>query len=132
MSRNRLNPTHSLGQFIYGIYDYHHDRGMPQKTAKARMIDNTLEACFKIIKREEEIPDQMLVLMAQWISRVLNDRGTFITKEVTAKQIEDETAFKALKDLKDVKNALDIFIQNYTGWNNTKNNKNNYMESRNK
>ncbi|MEB9561587.1 hypothetical protein P4I85_13920 [Bacillus cereus] len=116
MSRKRLNPTHSLGQFIYGIYDYHHDRGMPQKTAKARMIDNTLEACVSVIRKEEEIPDQMIVLMAQWMSRTLNDRGAHITREVTNKQVEDKEAFKALTDLKDLKNSLDTFIENYKGW----------------
>ncbi|HDX9674139.1 TPA: hypothetical protein ROY08_001396 [Bacillus cereus] len=119
MSRKRLNPANSLGQFIYGIYDYHHDRGMPQKTAKARMIDNTLEACVNVIRKEEEIPDQMIVLMAQWMSRTLNDRGTHITREVTSKQIEDKEAFKALTDLKTLKNSLDTFIENYKGWSDT-------------
>ncbi|PGV23030.1 hypothetical protein [Bacillus cereus] len=119
MSRKRLNPTHSLGQFIYGIYDYHHDRGMPQKTAKARMIDNTLEACVSVVRKEEEIPDQMIVLMAQWMSRTLNDRGVHITRGVTNKQTEDKEAFKALTDLKNLKNSLDTFIENYKGWSDT-------------
>lgn len=119
MSRNKIDPTHSLGQFIYGIFDYYHDRGMPQKTAKARMIDSTLETCAKIMRKEEEIPDQMLVLMAQWMSQALNNRGAQITKEI--KQHQDKGTYKdsmlqPLHDLRPTKDAIDRFIETYKGW----------------
>ncbi|EOO44398.1 hypothetical protein [Bacillus cereus] len=119
MSRKRLNPSHSLGQFIYGIYDYHHDRGMPQKTAKARMIDNTLEACVNVMRKEEEIPDQMIVLMAQWMSQSLNNRGIQITKEIKQHQNKGtykESMLQPLHDLRPTKDAIDHFIETYTGW----------------
>lgn len=119
MSRNKIDPTHSLGQFIYGIFDYYYDRGMPQKTAKARMIDSTLETCVKIMRKEEEIPDQMLVLMAQWMSRALNDRGATISRSVSNKKQVNTESLKTLTDIKEVKDVLDKFIENYKGWSDT-------------
>ncbi|MEB2276966.1 hypothetical protein LAV82_23390 [Bacillus sp. ILBB4] len=120
MVRKKANPADSLERFMFGIYDYYHDRGMPQKTAKARMIDNTLEVCVKNMNKEKEIPDHMLVLMAQWMSRALNNRGAQITKDIKKHQEEgtyDEKMLNILHQLKAPKDAVDSFIETYKGWN---------------
>jgi hypothetical protein len=117
LSRKKADPADSLARFMYGIYDYHVDRGMPQKTAKARMIDRTLEVCTNTIKEEEDIPDHMLVLLAQWMSRSLNHRGVQITKAVKSKEYSTEEDLQPLRDIKELKDLTDKFIENYKGWN---------------
>lgn|GEM_PF-2610593 len=126
MARKKPNPANSLARFMYGIFDYYHDRGMPKKTAKVRMIDNTLEECVKIMKQEEEVPDHMLIVMAQWMSRILQYRGAHMTKQIrtmqqkanaTQQPIEiDEAYLQPLRDLKAAKDAIDQFIETYKGW----------------
>lgn len=119
MSRGKHNPAHSLERFMYGIYDYYHDRGMPEKRAKARMVDSTLEACTKLIRQEEDIPDHMMVIMAQQMSQALNNRGAQITKiikEQQAKGTYTHDMLQPLHDLKAIKDSVDTFIENYTGW----------------
>lgn len=124
MTRKRTNPAHSLSQFMLGVYDYYRDRGMPQKAAKTRMIDHSLEEIVQLIKQEKEVPDHMLVLMAQWMSKALNQRGVTMTKEVKAmqeKSTEDTidvnlTPFHQIKELKDV---TDRFVESYKGWSDT-------------
>lgn len=124
LSRKKPDPSHSLGQFLLGIYDYYHDRGMPQQTAKARMIDVSLEEIVKLMKQEKEVPDHMLVLMAQWMSRALNQRGNQMTKEVKAMQersTEDiiDVDLTPFHEIKQTKDALDKFIETYVGWSET-------------
>lgn len=119
VSRKKNNPADSLGRFMYGVYDYYHDRGMPKQTAKARMIDSTLKTCTDMMKEEEEIPDQMLVIMAQFMSRALNNRGADITKVIKKHQEEgtfDEKQLRPLHDIKGTKDAIDRFIETYKGW----------------
>lgn len=117
MARKKPNPATSLARFIHGIFDYYHDRGMPAKTAKARMIDNTLEECVKLMRSEKEVPDEMLVLMAQWMSRSLNNRGAQITKDIKASNISyTDEQLQPLRDIKEAKDAVDRFIEKYKGW----------------
>lgn len=119
MSRKKHNPADSLERFMYGIYDYYHDRGMPQKRAKARMVDSTLEACTKLMRQEEEIPDHMLVIMAQHMSQALNNRGAQITKDIKSHQDKGtytENMLQPLHDLKPAMDAVNRFIETYTGW----------------
>lgn len=120
MARKKASPADSLGRFIFGIYDYYHDRGMPQKTAKARMIDDTLETVSDIMKKEDEIPDHMLVLMAQWMSKSLNARGAQMTKTVRETDMEaqhdTDAILQPLRDIKAAKDAIDVFIETYKGW----------------
>lgn len=117
MARRKADPADSLARFMYGIYDYFVDRGMPQKTAKARMIDSTLEVVSNTMKEEEDIPDHMLVLMAQWMSRSLNNRGIEITRAVKSKGASTEEDLQPLRDIKELKDITDKFIENYKGWN---------------
>jgi hypothetical protein len=125
MGRKKHNPADSLGRFMLGVYDYYHDRGMPQKTAKARMIDSTLEVCTNFMKEEDEVPDEMLVIMAQFMSKALNNRGAQMTK--TIREIEKNAAtdpramdtgklLTPLHDIKKAKDAMDTFIETYKGW----------------
>lgn len=117
VARRKPNPADSLGRFMIGIYDYYHDRGMPTNTAKARMIDSTLEQVSNLMKAEQDIPDQMLVLMAQWMSRSLNNRGAQITKELKDTPQEQLTSeiLQPLNDIKAAKDAIDVFIKSYEG-----------------
>jgi adenylate kinase family enzyme len=117
LARKKADPSDSLARFMYGIYDYYVDRGMPQKTAKARMIDSTLEVCSNSMREEEDIPDHMMVLMAQWMSRSLNNRGIQITRAVKNKGTSTEEDLQPLRDIKELKDMTDKFIENYKGWN---------------
>lgn len=123
MTRNNRNPAYSLGQFMMGIYDYYHDRGMPQTTAKARMIDNTMEKVTDFVGKEKDIPDHMLVIMSQFLSKALDKRGADIAKAIQSKYSQGSTVpeneLAALRDLKPLKDELETFIQNYKGWSET-------------
>lgn len=120
LARKKANPAESLARFMHGIYDYYTDRGMPSKTAKARMVDSTLEECVKLIKSEKEVPDEMLVIVAQWMSRSLNNRGAQITKDITDSGVQyAQEELQPLRDIKTAKDAIDVFIQNYKGWSGT-------------
>lgn len=117
MSRKKYNPADSLGRFMIGIYDYYKDRGMPQKTAKARMVDNTFTEIVELMKEEQDIPDHMLVIMAQFMSRALNNRGAQITKKIKDSGIEyKHEELQPLRDIKEAKDVIDVFIENYKGW----------------
>lgn len=120
MARKKYNPADSLGRFMIGIYDYYKDRGMPQKTAKARMVDNTFNEVVELMKEEKEVPDHMLVIMAQFMSRALNNRGAQITKDIKESGIEyAQEELQPLRDIKAAKDAIDVFIENYKGWSET-------------
>jgi hypothetical protein len=111
---------------MYGIYDYYTDRGMPKMRAKVRMVDHTLESCVNnVMKHEKEVPDEMLVIMAQWMSRSLNNRGAQMTKvikeveqnaDADPRSADTEKLLKPLHDIKKAKDAVDTFIENYKGW----------------
>jgi hypothetical protein len=117
LARKKYNPADSLGRFMIGIYDYYTDRGLPQNTAKARMVDNTLNEVVELIKQEKEVPDHMLVIMAQFMSRALNTRGAQITKIIQESDMEPtEEHLKPLRDIKPATDAINTFIENYKGW----------------
>lgn len=120
MTRKKANPAQSLARFMHGIYDYYADRGMPSKTAKARMMDSTLEECIKLMKQEEDIPDEMLVILSQWMSRALNNRGAQITKLISEKYPKGtpvpDDILVPLRKIKAAKDEVDTFIENYKGW----------------
>lgn len=120
MARKKANPATSLSRFMHGIFDYYHDRGMPAKTAKARMIDNTFEEAVKLMRSEKEVPDEMLVIMSQWMSRALNNRGAQITKDIKESGVQyTNEELQPLRDIKATKDAIDSFIENYKGWSET-------------
>lgn len=123
MTRKKVNPAQSLSRFMHGVCASYTDRGMPINRAKVRMVDHTLEECVKLMKSEEDVPDEMLVIMAQWMSRALNNRGSTMTKEI--KKIEENVnedpqlindLLQPLRDIKAVKDAIDTFIETYKGW----------------
>lgn len=120
MSRKKANPAESLARFIHGIYEYYTDRGMSSKTAKARMIDNTLEETVRLMNQEKDVPDEMLVIMAQQFSRALNQRGAAISKTIKKKypqgNVVPENEVIPLRDIKSVKDQIDTFIETYKGW----------------
>lgn len=117
MSRKKADPADSLARFMYGIHDFYVDKGMPSKTAKGRMVDKTLEVVSNHIKEEDEIPDHMLVMMAQWMSRSLKVRGSQITTAVKSKESSSEEDLLPLRHIKELVDVTDKFIQNYKGWN---------------
>lgn len=123
MSKKKRNPADSLGRFMLGIHDYYHDRGMPRMTAKARMANHTLEEFTKLMKQEEEIPDQMLVIMAQHMSRSLHSRGATITKGIEQKYPKGTPVpdgdLVSLRVIKSAKDSIDEFIETYEGWGDT-------------
>ena len=120
LARKKANPAQSLSRFMHGVYDYYTDRGMPSKTAKAKMMDHTLEESVKLMIAEREVPDEMLVIMAQWMSRALNNRGAQITKTIneayTQGNVTPDTVLQPLRDIKSAKDAIDVFIETYKGW----------------
>lgn len=120
MARKKYNPADSLGRFMIGIYDYYTDRGMPQNTAKARMVDSTFNEIIGLMKEEKDVPDQMLVIMAQFMSRALNNRGAQITNIIKKSEVEyAQEELQPLRDIKAAKDAIDVFIENYKGWSET-------------
>lgn len=93
---------------------------MADKIAKVRMIDNMFEEAVKLIQKEEEVPDEMLVLMAQWMSRALNNRASQIANKIEhdyprwTPVPEDKLA--PLWKIKQTKDAIDEFVETYAGW----------------
>lgn len=106
-----------LHRFMKNIADYYHDKGMPIKTAKARMYDETFDACYELMKKEEDIPDHALVILMQFASRMLNQRGYEITNEVKSDQdvTSDDFRVQALRQIKQIKDEIDTFIAEYRG-----------------
>ncbi|QHW35744.1 hypothetical protein GZH47_33160 (plasmid) [Paenibacillus rhizovicinus] len=112
------NPTASLSRFLYAIFDYHQDKGLPVPVAKAKMYDDSFETLFKLMKQEKGIPDHMLAIAAQFMSRTLNLRGSQLAKQAQDLQKDDpqvQVILKAMQDIKLVKDAVDIFISSYKG-----------------
>ncbi|MBU5262048.1 hypothetical protein [Bacillus atrophaeus] len=118
MSRRKPNPADSLSRFMIGIYDYYINRGMPQNTAKIKMFKDALEECLKLLKTEKEIPDQMLILLVESMSKSLNSRGAEITKKIKDLPENDisEDMLKILRQLKQLQDEAQLFIENYSGW----------------
>lgn len=117
MKREIANPSESLGRFIQGIYAYYADKGYPVKTAKAKMIDDAMSELVHFIKVEKDVPDELIVLLAQQVSGSLYERGTQITKSVRKKGTPPtEETLEVLRLLKETTMALDTFVSNYTGW----------------
>jgi hypothetical protein len=115
------DPAYSLRRFMHGIYFYHQDKGMPLKTAKARMYDETLDACFELMKSEELIPEHATVIAAQFMFRVVNQRGLALAKELKEETDEQriEKLRTALQQLNQLKTTLDEFISHYEGGENS-------------
>lgn len=121
MSRKKPNPADSLSRFMIGIYDYYVNRGMPQNTAKVKMLKDTLEECLKLLKTEKEIPDQMLILLVQSMSKALNSRGAEITKKIKDLPENDISGdmLLILRQIKQLHDETQLFIENYSGWSDT-------------
>lgn len=118
MSRRKPNPADSLSRFMIGIYDYYINRGMPQNTAKIKMFKDTLEECLKLLKTEKEIPDQMVIVFTQCLSKALNNRGAQITKEIKdlpENEINDDK-LNVLRQIKQLQDESQSFIETYNGW----------------
>lgn len=93
---------------------------MANKIAKVRMIDNMFEEAVKLMQKEEEVPDEMLVLMAQWMSRALNNRASQIANKIKHDYprwtpVSDDKLVP-LRKIKQTKDAIDEFIETYAGW----------------
>jgi hypothetical protein len=108
-------PADALARFMHGIFEFYRDKGMPQKSAKARMFDETLDTCYSLMSKEQEIPDHALVIAAQFLSRLLNSRGVKLTNAVKAQQDPNDARLEAMRQIKAVKDALDQFISIYKG-----------------
>ncbi|OXB94846.1 hypothetical protein [Parageobacillus galactosidasius] len=119
MKREKAKATYVFHRFIHGIFQYYHDKGMPLETAKARMFKEVYDTCLDFAKREEGIPDHLLVLTMQFVSKFLNHRGFVLSKKLKETNSNDEQAITrlraALRDLKQVKDAIDHFIETYRG-----------------
>jgi len=115
MSKN--NPASSLSRFMHGVYFHYFNKGMPTNTAKARMYDETLDACFDFVKNEKDIPDHAVVISAQFMYRVINQRGLALAKELKETKDDEKIMIlrKALQQLNQVKTSLDEFISTYEG-----------------
>lgn len=112
------DPKDSLSRFMHGIYAHYSDKGIGSKKAKGRMIDETLQTVRGFIDKEQEIPDHLLVLVAQAFSQSLHHRGKKITTETISTSSgskEQESHLVALRQLKDAKDATDLFITTYKG-----------------
>lgn len=120
MSRKKPDPTYSLSRFIYGIYAYYIDRGVPSQTAKVKMVDGTMETVFSFIKKEKDVSDKMLLAVAKWLSKALSYRGSEITAQIKNKysqsQSVPEQELLPLREIKQLKDSLDKFANSYTGW----------------
>lgn len=117
MTRKKPNPAHALSRFMHGIFDFYNDRGMPVKTAKARMYDETLQSCLDLMKKEDLIPDHAVVIGMQFTSSLLNARGAALAKLLQKEQDPNEIQLlrKALQELKSAKDQVDSFITTYKG-----------------
>jgi hypothetical protein len=120
MKREKAKATYAFHRFIHGIFQYYHDKGMPLETAKARMFKEVYDTCLDFAKKEEGIPDHLLVLTMQFASKLLHHRGFVLSKKLLKEtdSYDEETIARlrtALRDLKQVKDAIDHFIETYRG-----------------
>jgi deoxyadenosine/deoxycytidine kinase len=111
-------PTASLSRFLHGIFEYHRDKGVPVAVAKAKMYDEALEAIYKMMKDEREIPDHMMAISATFMRRALNMRGVQLKKQVEKLPKDDPQIPIILEAMRDIKAAVDAtehFIKSYKG-----------------
>jgi hypothetical protein len=113
-------PADALARFMFGIFDFYRDKGMPHKTAKARMYDETLDTLFKMMREDPDIPDHGLVIALQFVSRLLNNRGVQLSNELRKSSNQNDLNHiselrKALSQLKTLKTQVDEFISAYKG-----------------
>jgi hypothetical protein len=113
----KAKPADALSRFMHGIFSFYRDKGMPVNTAKARMYDETLEACGKMMKQDPDIPDHTLVIASQFLYDLVNQRGIELSKELKkmADVKTDDPRMTALRQLKASKDALNSFISSYKG-----------------
>ena len=111
--------AYAFHRFIHGIFQHYYDKGMPLNTAKARMFKEVYDTCLDFAKREEGIPDHLLILTMQFASKLLNHRGFVLSKKLKETDPNDEQTIMrlrtALRDLKQVKDTIDHFIETYRG-----------------
>ncbi|WP_067923943.1 hypothetical protein [Alicyclobacillus shizuokensis] len=116
-ARANAKPALALGRFVHALFEHYHDKGMPMRTAKARMYDESLDTIYKFLKQEQDIPDHALVIAMQFASRALNHRGVALTKQF--QNVTDEKALESartlLRQIKAAKDAVDEFISSYKG-----------------
>lgn len=116
-TRKPTKPIQALSRFMHGIFDFYHDRGMPQDTAKARMLKETYDTCFDFFKSEQQIPDHQLVITLEHSTKMLNKRGSDLSKKLSISKDEAEITKlrEALQQIKNAKDSLDGFISSYKG-----------------
>ncbi|MCD7911033.1 hypothetical protein KC480_05775 [Bacillus velezensis] len=121
MSRRKPNPADSLSRFMIGVYDYYKDRGMPQNTAKIKMYKDSLDECLKLFKTEKEIPDEILILLVQFTTKAIVNRGAQITKKIKDLPQDNvsEDMLEILRQLKQLQDEAETFIAKYIGWSDT-------------
>ncbi len=114
------NPTSAIARFLYGIFQSHRNLGMPKEGAKAKMYDETYDEIFKMIKNDTIIPDHSLVISAQHMRRLLNERGYVLSqllKEAVSSndELQMNTIRQAMKEIQVTMQSLDEFISVYKG-----------------
>lgn len=114
MGRRKAKPIYAFHRFLEGIFSYYFDRGMPKNSAKLKMYKETYEVIFDFAKKEEDIPDHVLVATMLHASRLLNQRGYTLSKRL-AKDKSNNNLRKELKNIKETKDVVDHFVSTYRG-----------------
>jgi predicted nucleic acid-binding Zn-ribbon protein len=117
MSRKPPKIKSGLSRFVQSVFLYFHDRGMPVFTAKVRMFNETYDVLEDFYKKENDVPDHVLVSTLQHASRQLNNRGSKLAKKLSeAKDPEEIASLRAaLSQIKKAKDDVDVFITTYRG-----------------
>jgi len=117
VKRNTPKVIHSLKRFMYGIFNYYHDKGMSLKASKIKMFHEVYDILIDIAKQEEDIPDHLLILSLQHASKMLNSRGVVLSNKLRETQDpqKQQKLRQLLREIKQIKDSIDEFTKNYRG-----------------
>lgn len=119
MTRKPAKPIYAFHRFLEGIFSYYYDKGMKKEAAKLKMYKESYETIFDFAKKEQDVPDHALVATMQHASRLLNQRGFQLSKELE-KDTNNENLRESLVHIKEAKESADHFVSTYRGESNDK------------
>lgn len=109
--------TTGLYRYVIGIFDHYFSRGMNERTAKIKALDESYKVIRSVIEQDQKVPDYLVTVTAENTVHVLNKRGQQIAKLIEEskdeKQIEELR--NALRNLKKLIDETNTFIEHYKG-----------------
>lgn len=109
--------TTGLYRYIIGIFEHFSLRGMNQKTAKIKAIDETYKVMRSVIEHDKDVPDYLVTVSAEHTVKLLITRGQNISKRLEVSKDPDEIELlrKSLREIKALVDSTNSFIERYKG-----------------